>query len=275
MADRMKRVLVTILIGLILVYVLLIVLVYFQQRGMVYYPVREVTATPKDVGMDFEEITLRTEDGIHVSAWYIPAREQRGVVLFCHGNAGNISHRLDSLRIFHDLRLGVIIFDYRGYGKSEGSPTEKGTYLDAESAWEYLVQQKKIPAGKIILFGRSLGSAVATEVALRHSAGALIIESGFTSIPDFGQNLFPYLPVKLLSRFQYATIEKVNRIDCPKLFIHSPLDEIIPFEHGVALFEKASEPKEFLEITGGHNDGFLLSGGIYAQGLNRFLSQYF
>ncbi|MBA3060660.1 MAG: alpha/beta hydrolase [Nitrospirae bacterium] len=264
----------TIFIGLALGYLLLVSFVYIRQGSMVYYPTKEIEGTPTDIGLKYEEITLRTKDSVSLSAWYVPAKDARGVVLFCHGNAGNISHRLDSIRIFHDLGLSVLIFDYRGYGRSEGSPTEEGTYLDAESAWEYLVSVKGVRPEKIILFGRSLGSAVAADLALRRKAAGIIIESGFKSIPALGAKFFPYLPVRLISRFQYSTIDKVSMINIPKLFIHSPQDEMIPYEHGVALFEKAKEPKEFLQITGGHNEGFLTSGSIYTDGLNKFISKY-
>ncbi|MFZ3122915.1 MAG: alpha/beta hydrolase [Thermodesulfovibrionales bacterium] len=263
----------TIFIGLALGYLLLVGFVYLRQGSMVYYPTKDIEGTPADIGLKFEEITLRTKDSVNLSAWYVPAKDERGVVLFCHGNAGNISHRLDSIRIFHDLGLSVLIFDYRGYGRSEGSPTEEGTYLDAESAWEYLVNVKGARSEKIILFGRSLGSAVAAELVLRRKAAGIIIESGFKSIPALGAKFFPYLPVRLISRFQYSTIDKVSRINIPKLFIHSPQDEMIPYDHGAALFKNAAEPKEFLQITGGHNEGFLTSGEIYTDGLDRFIAK--
>jgi fermentation-respiration switch protein FrsA (DUF1100 family) len=256
-------------------YLALLAFVYFRQDSLIFYPMREILQTPNDIGLNFEDFSVKTGDGVTISGWYIPAYQERGVVLFCHGNAGNISHRLESIRIFHDLGLAVCIFDYRGYGKSEGSATEKGTYLDAEGIWDYITAVKRVPPEKIILFGRSLGSAVAAHLALTHRAGALIIESGFTSIPELGKKFFIFLPIRFLSRYQYATIEKIDRIHIPKLFIHSPGDEIIPYMHGVALFEQAAEPKEFLRITGGHNEGFLLSGETYVRGLNAFISKYF
>ncbi len=272
---KIKRMLWIFFIGLVSGYLILVAFVYVRQDSMLYFPVREIEQTPKNIGLNFEEIILMTKDGISISSWYIPAENERGVVLFCHGNAGNISHRLDSIRIFHELRLGVLIFDYRGYGKSGGSPTEKGTYADAEAAWDYLVNVMQVNPGKIIIFGRSLGSAVAAETALRRKAGVLIIESGFTSVPDLGSKFYPYLPVRLISRYNYSTVEKVDKIHIPKLFVHSPQDEIIPFEHGVAIFQKAIEPKEFLKIAGGHNEGFLISGKTYIDGLNAFISKYF
>lgn len=274
MGKRLKRMLIVVLTGLALGYVLIVAFAYFRQESMVYYPDRTITATPGDIGLQFEEVTLLTKDGINISAWYVPAVKERGVLLFCHGNAGNISDRLDSIRIFHALDLSVLIFDYRGYGKSAGSPSEEGTYLDAEAAWDYLVTVKDVRPEKIVLFGRSLGSAVAAELALRRQAAALIIESGFTSVPDLGKQLFPYLPVRLMSRFHYATGEKVRTIGIPKLFIHSSQDEIIPFEHGKKIFDNASTPKEFLQINGGHNEGFLLSGSHYINGLKSFAAKH-
>ncbi len=197
------------------------------------------------------------------------------MLLFCHGNGGNISYRLDSIDIFNRLDLSVLIFDYRGYGGSTGQPSEKGTYRDAESAWRYLVELKKKKPEKIILFGESLGGAVAAEIASRHSAGGLILMSSFTSIPELGGRLYPFLPVKLLSKFSYATIDRIPAITAPKLIIHSPDDEIIPFDMGLTLYEKAAEPKQFLQIRGDHNEGILVSGELCVQGFKDFLDRYF
>jgi fermentation-respiration switch protein FrsA (DUF1100 family) len=269
-----KMILLGIITTLFLIYIIVICFFYFSQKRMLFYPVREITVTPKYIGLDFEDIVLTTKDNVNIAGWYVPASGERGTQLFCHGNAGNISHRLDSIRIFHDLNLSVLIFDYRGYGKSEGYPTEEGTYLDAEASLDYLINVKKVHPDKVILFGRSLGSAGAAEIALRHRAGALIIESGFTSVSDLGHKYFPFLPVRLLSRYSYATASKVSKINIPKLFIHSPQDEIIPFIHGKHLYENAHPPKEFLEITGGHNEGFLISGYVYTKGFDRFILRY-
>lgn len=261
-------------IGLAIAYVLITAFAYFMQDGMVYFPTREIAVTPRDMGLEYRDITFTTRDGKRISAWLIPSDKPKGTVLFCHGNAGNISHRLDSIRVFHMLHYNVLIFDYRGYGVSEGKPSEKGTYLDAEAAWNYLVGTERVRPDSIVLFGRSLGSAVAAELALRRTPGALIIESGFTSIPDLGRRFYPYLPVRLISRFRYGTIDKVDKIHVPKLFIHSRSDEIVPFDQGKRLFDRAADPKEFLVIQGGHNEGFLTSGRTYVEGLGKFLSRY-
>lgn len=263
--------LVKVFLVLIAGYAALVLFTYLRQDSLLYYPVRELASSPRDIGLDYEDLALITKDGIKISAWFIPSPEERGVVLFCHGNAGNISHRLDSLRIFHELRLSVLIFDYRGYGRSEGKPSEEGTYLDAEAAWDYLTAKRGYPAEGIIIFGRSLGAAVAAEVAARKGAGGLIVESGFISVPDLASRYFPWLPVRMISRHRYAVAERLREIPFPKLIIHSPDDEVIPFAHGIALFEAATAPKEFLEISGGHNEGFLLSGSHYTSGLDRFV----
>ncbi|MDD5008316.1 MAG: alpha/beta hydrolase [Syntrophorhabdaceae bacterium] len=274
MQAHVKRSLFIVIIAVALAYLGLTVMIYFQQDGMIYVPEKTITHNPHNIGLVYEEVSVRTKDGLSISGWYIPAKNEKAVILFCHGNAGNISSRLDSIRIFNDLSLSVLIFDYRGYGRSEGRPSEAGTYLDAEAAWDYLVNVKKIPPGRIIVYGRSLGGAVAAEIALRRSPAALIVESGFTSVPDLGQKIYPWLPVRLISKFRYATIDKIGTIKCPKLIIHSRRDDIVPFEHGRALYEKASPPKEFLEIRGGHNDGFLLSGMTYTGGMEEFLERY-
>lgn len=271
----MGRRLVSFILILILAYSILVVYVYFKQDSMLYFPQEEIGQTPGDYDLEYEDVTLLTKDRIHVSGWYVPANHERAVILFCHGNAGNISHRLDSIKMFNSLGLSVLIYDYRGYGRSGGKPSEKGTYRDSEAAWDYLVNEKKYSPEAIILFGRSLGGAIAVETAFKKDPGALIIESSFTSVPDLGKDLYPWLPVRLLSKFRYSTIDKIGLIKSPKLIIHSPDDEIVPFTHGRTLFERAVPPKEFLQIRGGHNDGFLISGDRYSEGMSAFLEKYF
>jgi alpha-beta hydrolase superfamily lysophospholipase len=231
-------------------------------------------ANPGSIGLDFEDVYFETSDGVKLSGWFIPSESSVGVILFCHGNAGNISHRLDSIEIFHRLGLDVFIFDYRGYGRSEGRPTEQGTYQDAEAAWRYLIEERKVHPGRVVIFGRSLGGGVASWLAQSHVPGALILESTFTSLPDIAASVYPYLPVRLMLRFQYRTMEHLGGVDCPVLIVHSRDDEIMPFSHGCRLFEKARGPKQFLEISGTHNEGFLMSGRNYEEGLNSFVSRY-
>lgn len=248
--------------------------IFVFQSQFVYYPTRPVTTDPADISLEFENVTLETKDGVRLSGWFIPHSDARGVLLFCHGNAGNIGHRMESIEIFHRLGLDVFIFDYRGYGQSEGKPSETGTYQDAEAAWRHLTKKRQIEPGRIIIFGRSLGGAVAAWLAQHHTPAALILESSFTSLPDIAATLYPYLPVRLLLRFKYSTAEYLKKIDCPVLIVHSPDDDIMPFSHGQRLFATASEPKSFLEIGGTHNEGFLTSGSHYQESLNAFITEH-
>ena len=248
---------------------------FLMQSKLIFYPnipSRELTANPADIGLEYETVSINTSDQIILHGWFIPASEERMVLLFFHGNAGNISHRLDSLKIFHDLGFSTLIIDYRGYGSSQGDISEHGTYLDAEAAWKYLTEAKNIPSQKIVVFGRSLGAAIAADIAAKYTAGALILESAFTSVPDMAAKLYPIFPVRLLSRYQYNTKKSLSSANCPVLIIHSPGDEIIPFENGLQLYRSAREPKRMLEIQGGHNEGFLLSGGTYIEGIRKFIN---
>jgi len=249
---------------------------FLMQARLIYYPnlpSRELTASPADIGLAYESVDIVTSDRVSLHGWFVPAREQNGVLLFFHGNAGNISHRLDSLRIFHEMGLAILIIDYRGYGQSQGRISEQGTYLDAEAAWNFLTGIKKVPAGRIVVFGRSLGGAIAAYCAAHHKPGALILESVFTSVPDMAAHLYPLLPVRLLSRFQYNALKELQSVSCPVLVIHSRDDEIIPFENGLQLYQAAPGPKRILAITGGHNDGFLVSGQRYIDGIKSFIAE--
>jgi len=256
----------------VLVYVGFGALIFFFQSYLVYHPSGELDATPSDAGLNFEDVFLTAEDGTKIHAWYVPRRGAETTLLFCHGNAGNISHRLPTLETFHHLGLNVLIFDYRGYGRSEGKPTEAGTYQDVAAAWDYLVQARGKRPGRIIVFGCSLGGAVAAHLAHEHTPGALILESTFTSAPDLGARLYPFLPVRWLCRYSYDTRAIVGEIRCPILVIHSRDDDIVPFEFGQALFDAAGDDKQFLEIHGSHNSGRFESAGEYKAGLKAFLA---
>jgi hypothetical protein len=250
---------------------------FIMQPRLLYYPDmpgRELEATPADVGLAYEDVALQTRDGVRLHAWFIPVEQPRASVLFCHGNAGNISHRLDSIRLLHSLGLQVLIFDYRGYGRSEGTASEKGSYRDVDAAWHYLLEVRDLPEAGIIIFGRSLGAAVAADLASRTRPAAVILESAFTSVPDMAAGIYPWLPVRLLSRYRYDNLDKMALISAPLLLVHSRQDEIIPFAHGERLFERAREPKQFLEISGGHNDAFLTSRKAYTHGLKTFLDTH-
>ena len=262
-----------VIILIALVYILIILLLFFFQSRLVFFPQREITLTPEVAGLPYEDVYFVAEDGIKLNGWFIPSDPGRGVILFCHGNAGNISHRLETIKIFNDLDLNVFIFDYRGYGKSAGRPGENGTYLDADAAWIYLTEIRNIDPRNIIVFGRSLGGAVAVNLASERPVRGLIVESSFTSIKDLGSETYPFLPVRLLSRIEYNALEKIKKVQCPKLIIHSRDDEMISFRHGERLYNAASEPKEFLEISGTHNEGFLLNSERYKSRIGSFLNQ--
>jgi len=266
------------LLVLALSYLGIVAYLYLSQGRMLFLanlPSRAVAATPADIGLAFDPLSIETADGETLDGWYVSAKNPRGTLLFFHGNAGNIAHRLDSIAIFHGLGLNVLIFDYRGYGRSTGKPSEQGTYRDAESAWRYLVEQRGIPAGEILLFGRSLGGAVATCLATRVEPAGLIVESSFSSVPDMAGELYPWLPVRWLARISYDSKGRIGEVQAPVLIVHSAEDEIIPFHHGQALFEAATEPKTMLKISGGHNEGFLLSRESYQRGIQAFLDMVF
>ncbi len=255
-------------------YIILAGFLFIFQSRYVYYPERVLLADPGSIGLEFETVRFETADGVKLLGWFIPGDSAKGVILFCHGNAGNISNRLQSIQIFHRLGLGVFIFDYRGYGESEGEPTEQGTYQDARAAWRYLIETRQLIPSQIIVFGRSLGGAVASWIAQSQTPGALILESTFTSLGDVAARLYPYLPIRLLLRFEYNTAEHLGRIDCPVLIVHSRDDEMMPFGHGRRLFEMAKEPKRFLEISGTHNEGFITSDRQYEEGLKAFILEH-
>jgi len=245
-------------------------LVYFRQSSLIYYP-NIAGRSPQQIGLAFEDVELLTEDKVRLHGWFIPSDNARGTLLFFHGNAGNISHRLDSIAIFNRMNLDVFIFDYRGYGQSQGRVSETGTYLDAEAAWFYLVETRAIDADEIIVFGRSLGASIAAWLASRHRPAALILESSFSSVPSMAQRLYPFLPVKWLSNFSYDTRQYVSRIECPLLVAHSKHDEIIPYAEGRLVFDAAPADKQFLDMRGGHNDGFITTGKAYSDRLSRFI----
>ena len=254
-------------------YILIMIFMFIFQSRLIFFPRKEITITPEIAGLAYEDIFFSTKDGIELHGWFIPADSSRGVILFCHGNAGNISHRMETIRIFKDLDLSVFIFDYRGYGSSHGRPSEIGTYMDADAAWIYLTESRNVDPRNIVVFGRSLGGAVAANLASERSVGGIIVESSFTSINDLGSEIYPFLPVRLLSRFKYNTLEKIKKVKCPKLLVHSRDDEMISFKHGQRLFEAAEEPKEMLEISGTHNEGFLINSEIYIYKIDSFLNR--
>lgn len=260
---------------LISVWVLLSLLLYIFQPGFVYYPLAGLAATPGQAGLAYEDVILTGAGGVSLHGWYLPHPEARATLLFVHGNGGNISHRLDKLQILHQLGLAVFIFDYRGYGRSEGRPSEQGTYEDAEAAWRYLTRDRGTPGRDIIIYGESLGAAIAARLAEHEAPGALVVESAFTSITAMARHYYPYLPVTLLARIRYPTLKYIRGVSCPVLVIHSREDEIVPMEHGRMLYQAAGDRGTFLEISGDHNSGYYTSGSRYRGGLDAFVTRLF
>ncbi len=235
----------------------------FMQPRLTYRPFREVALAPTDRGLPYEDAAFQSRDGVRLAAWYVPAPDARFTVLFCHGNSGNIMHSMDAVTAFHEMGLNCLVFDYRGYGNSEGRPTEAGTYLDARAAFDWLTQIKGIPAERIVLCGRSLGGPIAAHLAAEVRAAALTLEATFTSYADIGAHFYPYMPVRLFARFRYDTLASVRQVRCPVLVVHSKDDQVVPFEFGTRLFDAAPQPKQFTEIAGSHNDGFVVSADRY------------
>ena len=254
-------------------YALLAILVFAFQPRMLFLPDiggRGAGIDPTAIGLQFEDVWIDTEDGERLHAWWIPHPGSRGSLLFSHGNAGSIAHRLESIEIFHELGLDVLIYDYRGYGRSSGTPSETGVYEDAEAARAWL--RERADPDRIVLFGRSMGGAVSARLAADESPNCLILESTFTSVPDLAAELYWWLPVRRLVRIRMDTLSYLECAAAPVLVVHSRDDEIVPFEHALALQQAAGGDARLLELHGDHNTGFLRSGEMYVKGLDRFLA---
>ncbi len=246
--------------------------VFMQQPSITFFPHSTLEQTPKDWGLEYEDVYLKTEDDVRLHAWYIPHPEATQTLLFFHGNAGNISHRRTSLEIFHRLGLNVLIISYRGFGKSEGRPSEVGIYKDATAAWLHLTNERNLKPDEIIIFGRSLGGVVATELASRVQPGGLIIESTFSSARDIADAVFTKLSRIIILRYEFNALENIQQVTSPVLVLHSPDDEIVPFRLGEKIFQAANQPKTFVEMRGGHNTGLLMSQPEYEQHLAKFIA---
>lgn len=246
------------------------VLLYIKQPSFVFYPQKKIEVSPKDWGLDYESVKLKLEDNVKISGWYIPHPVAEKTILFFHGNGGNISHRGDSIYIFHKLKFNILIIDYAGYGESEGTVSEKSMYQSAEAAWQYLINNKNTVPESIIIFGRSLGGAVAVDLASKVKAGGLILESTFSSLRDIVEIHFSKWSKLIYLRYVFDSFDKIKKVTFPVLVIHSPDDEVIPFQLGQTLFENIESEKTFLKIQGGHNDGFMQSIGYYMPSIRRF-----
>ena len=248
------------------------VLLYLLQPRMVYWPIAEIRTEPNEIGLSFENIYFKNADGIKLNAWYVPCSGAKLTILFCHGNGGNIGYYLNMAVMYHSMGVNCLLFDYSGYGKSEGRPTEQGTYNDAAAAYKWLVDTKRIEPNSIVAHGWSLGGAVAAKLASTEPVRGLILESTLTSASDMAGKLYPIFPAKLFCRYKYDTAKYLANVKCPVLIIHSPQDDIIPYSMGLKLFEIAKEPKRFIEISGSHNEGTSESNVCEQEILNWFKS---
>ena len=244
-------------------------------RSFIYFPSREIEATPGDVGLEFEDVRFQASDGVALHGWFVAGGGDATLVWF-HGNGGNIGHRVGNIReLVERLQISIFIFDYRGYGRSEGSTYEEGTYLDAESAITYVRSRGDVDPEKTIYFGRSLGCAVAAEMAIKYPPRALICESGFTSVRAMTKSVYPFLPgLQLLVTTKYDTLSKIAWVDVPVMVLHGDRDEIVPFSMSRELFDAAKGPKRFYTIEGaGHNDTYYVGGPDYFEALREFVDE--
>ncbi|HMO51661.1 MAG TPA: alpha/beta fold hydrolase [Kiritimatiellia bacterium] len=245
---------------------------WFEWRNT-FKPSRTMEGDPGQIGLEFEEVLFFAEDGCRLYGWWLPHPEARGTILYCHGNAGNISGRLEVCAGLHRLGVHVFVFDYRGYGLSRGVPGEEGLYRDARAAYE-VVRARYADADDppVIAYGASLGGAVAAHLAIERSLRGLIIEGGFTSAIDVGERWYPWLPVRALARYRFDARSKVMALSAPKLFAHSTRDRIIPFDLGGQLFSAAAFPKTFVSLDGEHGEAGWLDTPHYHAELQHFVS---
>ena len=267
----MRQVLVAGLLWIAALYGALCALMYLLQGRLLFQPARGLEATPSAVGLAHEDVWLETEAGERVHAWFVPRAEPRALVVFCHGNAGNVSHRLGTLELLHGLGLATLILDYPGYGRSSGTPGEGACRRAVRAA---VLHARERAAGRpLLLWGRSMGAGVASAVAQELPVEGLVVEAAFTSLPDLAQELYPWLPARWLCRFRFDTRRSLAAIGVPKLLVHSRDDEIVPFAHAERILAAAAEPKRLVPIRGDHNGGYFTSGRAYTDTLDAFLDE--
>ena len=253
------------LLSLIIIFIALSFIFYSKiENHFIFFPQTSFSLTPDNLHLNYKEVYFYSQDRERLHGWFFPADKDAPVILYCHGNACNISDMLEHTSLLIEKNLQVFLFDYRGYGKSTGTPSEKGIYMDAQAAYDYLVNEENIPTDKIVLFGHSLGAAAAIHIAQKNKIRSIIIESAFTSTKDMSKKIFPFNTVSFLLPANYNNLEKIGKINMPKLIIHGQDDEIVPFEMGRRLFEASKEPKYFYPINGaGHNDASIVGGERY------------
>jgi len=262
-------------VSLAVTYLLLVGCAMVFEEHLIFVPSRYPIGDWHPVGLQCEDVAFETQDGVRLHGWYCPVPRPRCVFLMAHGNAGNITHRVDRIMAWQrNLNVSVFVFDYRGYGRSAGKPNERGVYHDARAAYRWLTINQGIAPDDVVFFGESLGTAVVLQLALEVPPRALILESPFTSAVDVGQQAFPWLPVRWLMRNRFASMEKIGQYHGPLLIIHGTQDTIIPFAMGQTLFERANEPKRFYAVVGAdHNEVVVVGGRLSMQAIETFLHE--
>jgi uncharacterized protein len=241
----------------------------FIERTAIYFPIREIEGTPEIIGLPYQDVFIESAN-LQIHGWFVPYKNARYTLLFFHGNGGNISHRLDKISLLHSLGLNILIVSYRGYGKSQGRPTEDGLYQDGESSYDFLIDRFSSPADKIILYGESLGAQVAIDLASKKNVGALILEGSFSSARDVARKVYPFIPGVFFSD-KFNSTDKINKVKEPILFLHSAGDEIVPIKLARKLYNKADTRKEFSELRGGHNSAYRDSKDKYLSSIKSFI----
>ena len=252
----------------LIVGLLLSFLRYIETRTL-FYPTKEIQAFPDRANLEYQDVVFKTTDNVKITGWFVPCKDAQYTILFFHGNAGNISHRIEKLEFFNRLGCSVFIIDYRGYGKSQGRPSEAGFYKDAKAAYNYLLS-RGISANQIIGYGESIGGAVIVDLASEEKMKALILDSTISSVKDMIKCAYPFVPYWVFSS-RFDSESKIKSVKIPKLIIHSINDEIVPFQLGKRLYEASPEPREFLETYGGHNSSFYEAEDILRSKIGDFI----
>lgn len=266
-----RRLMMTVFIVVLVAACVLWGLVRYLETHAVFFPGKTCGLTPSAFGIPFEELDIMTSDGEKINAWFVKGSGNGATIIYAHGNAGTMSDRLLKLKFFHELKLNVLLFDYRGYGKSSGTPSEKGVYLDGQAAFDHAASRADVDRGKIIMYGASLGGIVAVDVASHRPCLGLIVDSSITSAKDAAKIFYPYLPAFLMS-LRFDSISKIAHLTMPKLIIHSPEDKIVPFAMGERLFQAAAGPKTFVRSSGGHNEIQIVSDAPTREAFKVFLT---
>ncbi len=266
----------TILAILAGIYAILCIVVVFAQTRILYVGGQMTPYTPSMPPFQWKyEDVLLDVGSEKTKAWFMPVENARGAVIFSHGNAGALSDWFEAAMPFRTLGFSVLMYDYGGYGDSTGRSSEQRCYADIRAMWKFLTVDRGMPPEKILLFGRSLGGGATAQLATEVSPGAVILESTFSSVPELAGEIFRIFPMRLLIWNRFDTFSKIRNIHAPILVVHSPDDTLVPYRHAKANFERANEPKQFLEIRGDHNDGVFISAEVYQEGLAQFVGKYF